>query len=105
LVILLGLLAARDVYAWDDIGHPIIWEIAFHECNPPARARVIRLLDRDPNFSLLSKACTWSDHRRKRASEHFVNLPRSNAQIGDDSYSLDATCVVTAIDAEVAVLS
>jgi hypothetical protein len=33
LVILLGLLAARDVYAWGDIGHQIICEITFHERN------------------------------------------------------------------------
>jgi nuclease S1 len=105
LVILLGLFGARDVYAWGDTGHQLICEIAFQELNPQARARVIALLQRDPDFSLFSKACTWPDHPRKRTSEHFVNLPRSSAQIEDDPCPLDAKCVVTAIDADFAILS
>ena len=105
MVILLGLFGARDVYAWGDTGHQIICEIAFQELNPQARARVIALLQRDPDFKLFSKACTWPDHPRKRASEHFVNLPRSATHIGDDPCPVDDTCVVTAIDADFAVLS
>jgi hypothetical protein len=66
---------------------------------------VTQLLAHDPDFTLFSKACTWPDHPRKRAGEHFVNLPRSAAQIGDDPCPLDEACVVTAIDADVAVLS
>jgi hypothetical protein len=75
-VILFGLLGARDVYAWGDTGHLIICEIAFQELNPQARIQIIQLLQGDPDFTLFSKACTWPDHPRKRASEHFVNLPR-----------------------------
>ena len=105
MVMLLGLLGAREVYAWGDTGHHIICEIAFQELTPQARARVKQLLEHDPDFTLFSKACTWPDHPRKRASEHFVNLPRSAAQIGDDPCPLDDACVVTAIDADVAVLS
>jgi hypothetical protein len=105
LVMFLGLLSARDVDAWGDTGHHIICEIAFQELTPQARAQVIKLLQRDPDFTLFSKACTWADHPRKRASEHFVNLSRSSAQIGDDPYPLDNTCVVTAIDTDFAVLS
>lgn len=104
-VMLLGLLGAQDVYAWGDTGHQIICEIAFQELHPQARARVIQFLQRDPDFTLFSKACTWPDHPRTRASEHFVNLPRSAAQIGDDPCPLDHICVVTAIDTDFAVLS
>ena len=71
LVILFGLLGARDVYAWGDTGHQIICEIAFQELNPQARTQVKQLLQHDPDFTLFSKACTWPDHPRKRASEHF----------------------------------
>ena len=105
MVVLLGLLGARDVYAWGDTGHEIICEIAFQELNPQARAAVIQLLQRDPDFSQFSTACTWPDHPRTRAREHFVNLPRAAAQIGDDPCPLDDTCVVTAIDEDVVVLS
>jgi hypothetical protein len=104
-VLLCGLLAAQDVSAWGDTGHHIICEIAFQELNPRARARVIQLLRQDPDFQLFSKACTWPDHPRTRAREPFVNLPRSAAQIADDPCPLDDICVVTAIDADVAVLS
>jgi nuclease S1 len=105
LVILFGLLGARDVYAWGDTGHQIICEIAFQELNPQARAQVKQLLQHDPDFTLFSKACTWPDRPRKRASEHFVNLSRAATVIGDDPCPLDDRCVVTAIEADGAVLS
>jgi hypothetical protein len=90
LVILFGLLGAQDVYAWGDTGHQIICQIAFQELNPQARAQVKQLLQPNPDFTLFSKACTWPDHPRKRASEHFVNLPRSATQLGDDPCPLEA---------------
>jgi hypothetical protein len=64
LVILFGLLGARDVYAWGDTGHQIICEIAFQELNPQARAQVKQLLQHDPDFTRFSKACTWPDRPR-----------------------------------------
>jgi hypothetical protein len=103
--LLLGLFLVRDVSAWGDAGHQIICEIAFQELNPQARATVQRLLQHDADFSTFSKACTWPDRPRKRASEHFVNLPRAATQIGDEPCPLDAPCVVTAIDADFAALS
>jgi hypothetical protein len=57
-VILLGVFAAGDVYAWGDTGHEIICEIAFQELTPQARAQVRKLLQQDPDFTLFSKACT-----------------------------------------------
>jgi hypothetical protein len=76
-VLLLSALLAREAGAWGDTGHFIICEIAFQELNPKARDAVQRLLRQDQDFTLFSKACTWPDHPRKRAGEHFVNLPRS----------------------------
>ena len=105
LVILFGLLGARDVYAWGDTGHQIICEIAFQELNPQARAQLKQLLQHDPDFTLFSRACTWPVRPRKRASEHFVNLSRAATVIGDDPCPLDDRCVVTAIEADGAVLS
>jgi hypothetical protein len=104
-VILFGLLGARDVYARGDTGHQIICEIAFQELNTQARAQVKQLLQHDPDFTRFSKACTWPDRPRKRASEHFVNLSRTATLIGDDPCPLDDRCVVTAIEADGAVLS
>jgi nuclease S1 len=97
LVILLGVLPSREAYPWGDTGHEIICEIAFQELTPQARTQVRQLLQEDPDFKLFSKACTWPDHPRKRAGEHFVNLPRAATGLGDDPCPVDAPCVVTAI--------
>ena len=82
--------------------HHIICEIAFQELNPQVRARVIQLLQRDSDFSLFSKACTWPDHPRMRAREHFVNLSRSACWYEADNEALDldeANKVVTVDEA------
>src|SRR5262245_36389295 len=92
MVVLLGAFLACDVYAWGDTGHQIICEIAFQELNPQARAKVVQLIRDDPDFSTFSSACTWSDHPRKRSSEHFVNLPRAAAGLGDDPCPLADKC-------------
>jgi hypothetical protein len=104
-VMLLSLLAAKDVAAWGDTGHEIICEIAFQKLTPQARARVIQLLRQDPDVMRFSTACTWPDHPRTRAREPCVNLPRAAASIGDDPCPLDDICVVTAIDKDFTVLS
>jgi nuclease S1 len=83
-VVLLSALFVPEVEAWGDMGHAIICEIAFQELNPPAREAVQRLIQQDPDFRLFSKACAWPDHPRKRAGEHFVNLPRSATGLGDN---------------------
>jgi hypothetical protein len=95
----------RRVGVGGDAGHQIICEIAFQELNTQAREAVQRLTRQDPDFTLFSKACTWPDHPRKRASEHFVNLPRSATRLGDQPCPVDAPCVVTAIEADVAALT
>jgi S1/P1 Nuclease len=105
LVILLGAFAAGDAHAWGDTGHEIICEIAFQELTPQTRTQVRQLLQEDPDFRLFSKACTWPDHPRKRAGEHFVNLPRAATGLGDDPCPVDAPWVVTAIEADLALLS
>jgi hypothetical protein len=104
-VVLLSALLARAVEAWGDMGHVIICEIAFQELNAHARDAVQRLIQQDPDFRLFSKACSWPDHPRKRAGEHFVNLPRSATGLGDNPCPVDAPCVMTAIEADLAALT
>src|SRR5262245_20464284 len=83
-IVFLGVLAARDAYPWGDTGHEMICEIAFKALKPKERAQGRALLQEDPDLRLFSKACTWPDHPRKRAGEHFVNLPRAATGFGDD---------------------
>jgi len=105
LVILLGLFASRDAYPWGDTGHEIICEIAFQKLASQARTQVRQLLHEDPDFRLFSKACTWPDHPRKRAAEHFVNLPRTASGLGATPCPVDAPCLVTAIAGDLTALS
>ena len=102
---LFGLVLVRDVSAWGDVGHHIICAIAFQELQPQAHEAVQRLLQQDPDFSLFSKACTWPDHPRKRASEQFVNLPRAAERLGDTPYPVDNPCIATAIETDFVALS
>ncbi len=108
LVAVSGLAMPERGYGWGDLAHQVICEIAFQELTPPARGEVKRLIqqDPDPNFRRFANACTWADHPRKRAAEHFLNLPRTHTAItdADRPCPLAATCLFTAIEADTAVL-
>jgi len=69
--------SASPLWAWGDLGHKIICQIAFQELTDKARTEVVRLIATDTTFDSFTDACTWPDHPRKRAEEHFVNVPRS----------------------------
>ena len=83
----------------------IICEIAFQELEPTARERVKELIRRDPEFDTFAEACSWPDHPRRRAEEHYVNLPRDAEGLEEDPCPLATDCVVTAIEKDLAVLS
>jgi hypothetical protein len=63
--------------AWGDLGHKIVCQIAFQELNDKARTEVVRLIALDEAFDSFTDACTWPDHPRQRAEEHFINVSRS----------------------------
>jgi hypothetical protein len=63
-------------FAWGAIGHEVICEIAFRELMPAARAKVEALIERDNEFGLFAKSCSWPDRPRRRPKEHYVNLSR-----------------------------
>jgi len=62
-----ALLEPSSAWAWGDLGHRTICQIAFQELNDIARAEVIRLIALDAMFDSFTDACTWPDHPRKRA--------------------------------------
>lgn len=103
----LGFMAAgysTPALAWGNTAHEIICEIAFQELNDKARAEVIRLMRGDEAFSQFNASCVWADHPRKRASEHFVNIPRDVAAFPDDACPLADKCLISAIKNDVEVL-
>jgi nuclease S1 len=96
---LLLLAFSGPAMAWGDLGHEVVCEIALRELNPQARKKVDSLIELDPEFRTFAKSCTWPDHPRIRASEHFVNLSRAAKKIEIAAPCPSAAkCVVTAID-------
>jgi hypothetical protein len=77
------LLYAPSAFAWGGLAHETICEIAFLELNDTARQRVIELIQQDSGFRTFRASCNWPDlPPRKRAPEHFVNVPRNMTAIG-----------------------
>jgi nuclease S1 len=91
-------------YAWGDEGHKTVCQIAFVKVKPATRAAITRLVQADGQFQTFSDACTWPDHPRKRAGEHFVNLTRDASGLTADC-GVTSPCVVSAIAKDFAVLS
>ena len=97
--------ASADAFAWGDLGHKVICEIALRRVAPATRARVEELISGDADYKSFADACTWPDHPRKRASEHFLNLPRDSRGLGSDDCGGAPACVVTAIRKDASILA
>ena len=95
----------RDAWAWGDEGRKIVCEIAMRLVQPNTRAEIQKLISTDERFDSFSDACTWPDHPRQRASEHFLNLPRDLDGLHSETCPGASTCVVTAIRKDFEVLS
>ena len=96
--------SASPVVTWGDLDHRVICQIAFQELNDRARNEVIRLIALDATFDSFTDACTWPDHPRKRAEEHFINVARSVQTITVAQCPAVPKCLITAIPAELEVL-
>jgi nuclease S1 len=96
---------SSNAWAWGDQGHKVICEIALRLVHPTTRAEIERLISTDERFTSFSDSCTWPDHPRQRASEHFVNLPRDSAGLSSETCPGALACVVTAIKKDFEVLS
>jgi hypothetical protein len=96
--------SAGTAWSWGDVGHKIICEIAFQELGDQSRAEVPRLINLDSEFSLFFESCTWADHPRKRASEHFINVPRDFDRFTATQCPVASQCLFTAIAGDLEVL-
>lgn len=95
---------STKAFAWGDVGHKIICEIAFKSVTANTRTRIASLIQADGQFDTFSDACTWADHPRKRAEEHFVNLARDALGLADTCGGA-SKCVVSAIGMDFGVLA
>jgi hypothetical protein len=101
-----ALLALCDsALAWGDLGHKVICEIAFRLVEPDTRAGVRRLIETDTEFKTFADSCVFPDHPRRRASEHFINLPRDAKGLASDECPQADRCVLSAILADSKVLA
>lgn len=91
--------------AWGDLGHKVICEIAYRRVSPAARAEIDKLIKADPEYSSFADACTWADHPRKRAAEHFVNLARDSQGLTTQDCPGASACVVSAIREDFSLLA
>jgi hypothetical protein len=91
--------------AWGDLGHKVICEIAFRLVSPDTQAAVRRLIESDTEFKTFADSCVFPDHPRRRASEHFINLPRDAKGLTSDECPQADKCVLTAILADSKVLA
>jgi hypothetical protein len=87
-----------------DEGHKVVCQIAFYKVKTSTRTAIVKLIQADGEFDTFSDSCTWPDHPRKRAPEHFVNLARDASNLTGDC-GVSSPCVVTAIAKDFAVLS
>ena len=62
LIILAGLIGAAlmpsSAFAWGDVGHRVICQIAYEELKPEIKARVDALVAIDPKFRTFADGCT-----------------------------------------------
>ena len=97
--------SSREAAAWGDLGHKIVCQIAFEQLSEPVKKRVNALIKSDAQFASFSESCVWPDHPRKRPSEHFLNLARdASGTTANHPCGASQKCVVTAINADLAVL-
>jgi hypothetical protein len=92
-------------WAWGDEGHKVVCEMAYRLAAPETRAEIRRLLQADSQFDLFNESCTWPDHPRKRAAEHFINLQRDANGLTSDQCPTSSMRTLTVIESDTAVLS
>jgi hypothetical protein len=103
LIVLAWLLGASAMsspaFAWGDIGHRVVCQIAYEELKPEIKARVDALVAIDPKFRTFPDGCTWPDvFPRQRPPEHYVDLPRTAKGIEvAHPCPLADRCVISAI--------
>jgi hypothetical protein len=99
------LAAAGSVWAWGDVGHKVVCEIAFQELSDRGRAEVVRLIRKDPEFKTFSTSCVWPDHPKQRETEHYINVPRDFVAFAADQCPGRGRCLLSAIGADLKVLT
>jgi hypothetical protein len=97
-------LAPSPVRAWGESGHYTVCEIAYLNLTPTTKAEVDRLIAVGGGYPSFTQSCTFPDKPRQRASEHFVNYPRSLARVTGPACPGGRPCIIEAIAGDLAIL-
>src|SRR5262245_28510094 len=105
LVVMAVLATAGSAWAWGDVGHKVVCEIAFQELTGRARGEVVRLIRKDSQFRAFSDSCPWPDHPKQRETEHYINVPRDFVAFSSDQCPERARCLFSAIRVDLQALT
>lgn len=111
LVLVLFTLIPVASFAWAQLGHQLVAELAQRRLNPKAQAAVDELLRGEPEPTLAGVA-SWADALRSSSPEMYRTTSRwhyLNAQGGGCGFDLardcpDGNCAVGALERQIAVL-
>ena len=99
-IVLLLIFLPTYAFAWGDLGHESICQMALQELDPAVKAKIETLIELDefPDY------CTFADHPRQNPPCRFLNLPRSAAVVATDECPMASSCLFTALDEDLAIL-
>jgi hypothetical protein len=93
-------------FAWAELGHVTVCEIAYRELTDVAREELKRIMLKHPDNTSFNKACLWADNKPKtRPQEHYLNLSRETATISVAQCGPGGKCIFSAIESDYAILA
>ena len=101
-----------QAFAWSNLGHRLVGEIAQRHLTPAANAQVAELLQGEAEPSLAGVA-SWADTLRKSNPEnykrterwHYINFPAKTCAYRPQRDCPDGNCVVAQIERQRAILA
>lgn len=105
------LLLHAPCWAWGELGHRLVGELAQRQLTPQADARVHELLRNEP-VPTLAGVAMWADHLRASDPErfkatsrwHYVNMPAGTCRFVASRDCADGGCILAALDAQTRLL-
>jgi hypothetical protein len=110
LVVILMFGFSGKAMAWGPDGHHVVCRIAYDILAPDVRMKVDSLMAADTgghHYTSFADACTYADDVRSmgiRPDDHFLNLSRTTKGVTGPDCAGSASCVLTAIASDNAVL-
>ncbi|MBU6953197.1 S1/P1 nuclease [Hahella sp. HN01] len=97
-------LSPTSAWAWGELGHRVVCDVAWKELSPAARDQVQKLLQQAGKRTF-AEACLWPDQVRSEkefkhtGSYHYVNVERAATEVSTAKDCQSKGCVLTALNA------